>query len=73
VAGAAPAKIRLAGGHGRPGVGGGRPAGPWGSVFALGCCREKAGEGAHRRPAAVAAASRVGAQQGLLPAGKEAR
>jgi hypothetical protein len=54
-----PAKFRRTGGRDRPGAGGERPSGPWGSIPVLGWGRERAGEGAHRRPAAVAAATAV--------------
>jgi hypothetical protein len=64
VAGATPAKFRPARGHGRPGAGGERPSGPLGPILGAGWVWEVAGEGAHRRPAAVAAAGRAGRDRG---------
>jgi hypothetical protein len=68
-AGGSPAKFRRTGGRDRPGAGGERPSGPWGSIPVLGLGRGVAGELARRSPAAVAAGPRAPVKRRPMRAG----
>jgi hypothetical protein len=63
VAGAAPPKFRPGWRPWPAGVGAGRSGGPPSSIWEVDRVWEVAGEGAHRRPVAVAAASRAALRQ----------
>jgi hypothetical protein len=68
-AGGSPAKFGQTGGRDRPGAGGERPSGPWGSIPVLGLGRGVTGEHARRSSAAMAVGPRAPAKRRPMRAG----